>query len=231
MKLLSCIAFVLALTWAMQSAFAADKPETPHLAFVNEYVRELAAIEDIRATGEQRLKEGVKDDNFSNLIYTGTRIQLELRAQIATLKNMRLNSPNEQLIPDLTAFYGQKIEVYQKLIDIASAFIGSPKPGVDYDKLAAEMPKTRAALDYVDDSVLQITPLVFVTLIDMKPDSKNHASHLTITKAERAKLVSDITNDFGAKLDQKNQNYTVSAAKVLRGFLLKDFKSSDEPWE
>ena len=214
-----------------RQTFAADKPETSHLAFVNEYVRELAAIEDIRAAGEQRLKEGAKGDNFSNLIYTGTRIQLELRAQIATLKGMRLNSPNEQLIPDLVAFYEQKLAVYQKLIDIASAFIGSPKPGVDYDKLAAEMPKTRAALDYVDDSVLQITPLVFATLIDMKPDSKNHASHLTITKAERAKLLTDITSGFGSQLDQKNQNYTVSAAKVLRGLLLKDFKSSDEPWE
>ena len=231
MRVPLCIGLVLAFVATAPSTFAVDKPETPHLAFVNEYVRELAAVEDIRASGEQQQKQGSKDDAFSNLIYTSTRIQLELRAQIATLKDMRLNSPYDKLIPDLTAFYEQKIAVYQKLIDIASAFIGSPKPGVDYDKLVAEMPKTRAALDYIDESVFQVTPLVFATLIDMKADSKNHASHLTITNAERARLLSDITTDFGPKLDQKNQNYTVSAAKVLRGFLLKDFKSSDEPWE
>ena len=144
---------------------------------------------------------------------------------------MRLNPPFEQLIPDVTAFYARKIEVYQQLIDITTAFIGDPKPGVDYAKLAAEVPKTRAALDYIDESVFQVAPLVFATLIDKKADSKNHVSHLTITKAERAKLLSDITTDFGSKLDQKNQNYTVSAAQVVKAYLLKDFKSSDEPWE
>jgi hypothetical protein len=65
----------------------------------------------------------------------------------------------------------------------------------------------------------------------MKPDSKNHASHLIITKDERAKLISYVADSFGSKLDQKDQNFTVSAASVLRGYLLKDFKCSDDPWD
>jgi hypothetical protein len=73
--------------------------------------------------------------------------------------------------------------------------------------------------------------LVFATFIDEKPDSKNHASHLIITKAERAQLLKDLTTDFGSKLDQKGQNYTVGAASVLKAYLLKDFKASDDPWE
>ena len=56
-------------------------------------------------------------------------------------------------------------------------------------------------------------------------------TRLIITKAERAKLLSDLTGDFGSKLDQKDQNFTVSAASVLKAYLLKDFKCSDDPWD
>lgn len=90
----------------------------------------------------------------------------------------------------------------------------------------------RAGLEFVDHTIFEdITPLVFATLIDMRPDSKNHASHLVITKAEKAKLLQDLEDRFGTKMDDKTQNLTVSAATVLRGYLLKDWKCSDEPWE
>jgi hypothetical protein len=64
-----------------------------------------------------------------------------------------------------------------------------------------------------------------------KPDSKNHLGHLIITRAERAKLIHDLTMDFGTKLDKKNQNSTVSSASVLRTYLLKNYKCADDPWE
>lgn len=115
--------------------------------------------------------------------------------------------------------------------EISSAFIGGPKEGVDYSKLAAEMPKLRGELDFIDQSLFEATPLVFATLIDMKADSEGHASHLIITKEDKARLISKLDDSFGAKLDQKDQNYTVSAATVLKGYLNKDFKCSDETWE
>src|ERR1700732_3549148 len=102
------------------------------------------------------------------------------------------------------------------MIDISSAFIVAPQPDVDYGKLVAEMPKIRADLDYTDHALFDAIPLIFATLIDERPDSQNHVSHLIITKAERAKLLNDLTGDFGSKLDQKDQNYTVSAALVLK---------------
>src|ERR1700692_179383 len=221
MRVLSCSIFALALASSASSVFGEENPKTPHLVFVTEYVRELAAIEDIQASAEQKLKQAAKDDAFSNAVYTSTRMQLELRTQIARLKGMRLNPPFETLIPNLTGFYEHKIALHQRLIDISSTFIAGPKPGVDYGKLAAEMPKIRADLDYIDQSVFEATPLIFATLIDAKADSKNHASHLIITKAERAKVLSDLTTDFGPKLDQKDQNFTVSAAAVLKAYLLK----------
>ena len=93
------------------------------------------------------------------------------------------------------------------------------------------MPQIRAQLDYIDQALFEATPSIFITLIDMKPDSQNHASHLIITKAERAGLIDDLNTDFGSKLDQKEPNYTVGAASVLRTYLLKDYKCSDDPWD
>jgi hypothetical protein len=231
MKVLSCMAFALVLAMGSRSSCALEKPETPHLAFVTEYIRELAAIENIRASAEKEQKQSKKGEEFSNGIHASTLIQLELHSQVAMLKDMRLNPPFDDLIPSITGFYEQKIELHQQLIDISSQFIAGPKPGVDYGKLASEMPKIRAALEYIDHALFEAAPLVFATLIDPKPDSKNHASHLVITKAERAKLISDITAHFGAKLEQKDQNFTVGAASVLKAYFLKDFKCSDDPWE
>lgn len=223
---------VLALSLSMAVPTCADdKPETPHLAFVTEYVRELAAIEGIRDSGQKELTEASDDPNatFSNMIHTSTLFQLELGSQIRMLKDMNLKAPYNFLIPDITAFYEQKIALWQRMVEIGSAFM-SPKPGVDYGKLTAELPKIRAKLDYVDESLFQITPAIFATLIDIKPDSRNHVSHLVITKAEKTDLIDKIDTDFGSKLDEKGQNYTVGSAKVLKDYLLKDYKCSDEPW-
>jgi hypothetical protein len=226
-KMFVCVA----LAAMMPPAFGADKPETPHLAFVTEYVRELGAIETIRAAGEQEQAAGKQDEAFSNAIHTCTAFQLELGSQIRILKDMLLKPPFDDLTKNLAGFYAQKMELYQSMIDISTAFMGGPKPGVDYDKMSAEMPKIRAALEFVDRAIFEATPLIFATLINQRADSKNHASHLIITKAERTKLLDDIAARFGSKLDQKGQNFTVSAASVLKGYLFKDFKCSDEPWE
>jgi hypothetical protein len=212
----------------------AAKPETPPLNFVTEYVRELAATEQMRASSQQELTQA-KDDSFATstttMIHWDTASQLELRSEIAMLRGMRLKGPFDELIPTLTLYYKRKIELHQRMIDISTALLAGPKPGVDYSKLAAEIPQIRAKLEFIEKSVFEATPLVFSTLIDMKPDSRNHASHLVITKEERDRLVETITNDFGAKLDEKDQSYPVASASVLKAYLLKDYKSADEPWD
>ena len=215
----------------MPRGFGADKPETSHLALVTEYVRELGAIESIRAAGEKEQTAGMQGDVFSNAIHTSTAFQLELGSQIRVLKEMILKSPFDDLTRTLAEFYAQKIALYQRMIDISTAFIGGPKPGVDYDKMAAEMPKIRASLEYIDRALFDATPLIFATLIDQRADSKNVLSHLIITKAERTSLLGDIATRFGSKLDQKDQNFTVSVASVLRAYLLREYRCSDGPWE
>ena len=208
----------------------ANKPETPHLEFVTEFIRELAAIQDIREAAESDLKQDPQAV-FSNCIHSSTLMQLELGSHISQLKGMRLDDPFSDLIPNIIESYQDKIELWQQMIDICSAFVGGPKPNVDYTKLAADMPKTRAKLDFIDKALFEATPAIFMTLIDSKPDSNGHASHLIITKAERAALIKQIDTDFGSKLDEKGANYTVSAAWVLKKGLQKDFKCSDDPWD
>jgi hypothetical protein len=209
------------------------KPETSHLEFVTEYIRELAAVERIRTAGEEENNQDKKDDKlpFASAVHTSRLFELELESQVKMLKGMRLNAPFDFLIPNIAASYEQKIALWRRIREIDSAFIGGPKEGVDYSKLGAEMPKIRGELDFIDQSLFEATPGIFATLIDMKADSKGNANHLIITKEDKARLISDLDDYFGAKLDQKNQNYTVSAATVLKAYLNKDFKCSDEPWE
>jgi hypothetical protein len=147
------------------------------------------------------------------------------------LTRMRLSGPFSTLIPNIVDCYEHKIALWQKMIEISSAFVGGPKPNVDYQEIAAEMPKVRAQLDYIDQTLFQSSPLVFGTLIDMKANSKNQADHLIITQAERQGLIDTINTEFGPAIDQKEQDYTVSGAAVIKAYLLKDFKSSDDPWE
>lgn len=222
---------MLAVLLAAPGVVLADKkPETSRLAFVKEFIRELSAIEEIRAKAEQDNKND-PNGTFPNIVHSATLFKLELGSQIRMLETMNLNDPFDELIPSLTGFYEEKIKLWDRMKEIGGNFIGGPREGVDYSKLAAEVPELRARLEYMDQSIFQASPMVAALLIDMKEDSQHHASHLIITKAERTELLERLDTAFGKKLDEKEPNYTVGTAKVLRDFLKKDFKCSDEPWE
>ncbi len=226
-----CVLFVLTSAWTPISTYGAEKPETPHLSFVAEWIRQLAAIERIRLSWKQELQLSTREDSLANTVYASTLMQLELRTQIRSLDSMRLNPPFQELIPNLKGYYEGKIRLLQQVIDITGVFIAGPSPDVDYGKLAAELPKIRAQLDFLDHSLFKATPLIFYTLVNPKANSKNQVNHLIITKGERAQLISDLTISFGPRLDMEGQNYTVSAASILKASLLKNYKCSDESWE
>jgi hypothetical protein len=124
MRIVSCICFAVAFATGAASTFGAEKPETSHLAFVTEYARELAAIENLRTSAEQELKQAKKGEEQLTVIHSLTLMQFELRARIGMLKGMRLNQPFDELIPSITEFYEDKIRLDQRMIDISSAFIG-----------------------------------------------------------------------------------------------------------
>ena len=208
------------------------KPETPHLQFVKEYVRELIEDEDLKATAEKELsKSTTPNGEFSTGIYISKSTQLELRSQIGMLKGMRLNDPFDEIIPSLISSNQIQIGLHQKLIDITSKFLGGPRAGVDYQALAAKVPEIRAELDDSRKIVFEAAAAVFMTLIDPKPDSQGHVSHLLITKAEKAALQDQLDILLKDEPDTGDRDYYISAAMVLRGGLKKGHKCADEPWD
>ena len=73
--------------------------------------------------------------------------------------------------------------------------------------------------------------LVFMTLIDQKPDSQGHVSHLLITKAEKADLQGQLDIMLKGEADKGDHDYYIGAAMVLRGGLQRGHKCADEPWD
>lgn len=206
----------------------------PPLQFVTEYARELVSLEDVRARGEAELNDST--DSIGKLasgIHFSTLMQLELRAQVQMLKSMRLTEKFASVVPSIITCDEQKVDLYQKIIDLVTEILGDPKPGIDYGKIVAEMPKLRAEIEDIDHTIFaDITPMVCMNLLDMRPDSKNHISHLVITRAEKAELIRRLLSGFGSGFDkdQKRKNFTVSAGLVMKGFL-EGHRCSDDLWE
>lgn len=207
-------------------------PETSHLVFVKEYIRELISDETLRALAEKEFSEAKTDTAmFTTSLYIGKSAQIELRSQINMLKGMRLASPYDFLIPSLVSSYEQQIKLHQSLMDISTKLLSGPKPGIDYGAMAAKVPQLRAELENAQKITFDAAAPVFMTLIDSKPDSQNHLSHLVITKAEKADLQDQLEILLKDKPDKGEQGFYIGAAMILRGGFAKGHKCADEPWD
>lgn len=213
--------------------------ETPHYDVVAEFIHELAETKNSQDVAMSEMAETAKlepaEKNqhlMADSIRNGTRVKLKLRLNINKLKGMTLKKPFETIIPYLIKFNEEKLRLYEEIIKVAKTFSGGPQHGVDYSKLAARMPEITAEMEYADELIFKVTPMVFMLLIDQKPDSQNHLSHLIITKEQGEKLIDSLNNWFGTSMDDKNQNWTVSSASVLKSYLTKKgYKYADDPWE
>jgi hypothetical protein len=213
-------------------AVAKEVKDTPHYNVVNEYIMSLCGIHKIQQIATKELQE---DSNPSDRLMTGirnsTRMKLELNRSITAFRGMSLRKPFEELLPTTIFWYKKRVELHNEIIETNKTFLAglaNPKPGVDYSKLAARMPEITATFEYIDESIFQMMVLVFALLIDEKPDSEGHMSHLSITKAQRQTFIDNINYLFGESLDKQNKNWTVSSAALLKSYLLKDYKCIDE---
>jgi hypothetical protein len=68
-------------------------------------------------------------------------------------------------------------------------------------------------------------------VIDEKPDSLGHVSHLLITKAEKANLLDQLNILLKDQPEKGDHDFYVGAAMTLRGALQKGHRCADEPWE
>ncbi|MFI5141804.1 MAG: hypothetical protein ACHQII_05565, partial [Bacteroidia bacterium] len=234
------VIFILLLPLLFTSDANAKEKYTPHYDVVYEYIRSLGAIHNIQQTASKEFQESKKNDadtsdiarqNVMDGIRSSTRFKLELHRSIAALKGMTLKKPFETLIPTTISFYEHKIELFDEATKISINFLDIvPKPEVDYSKMTARMPEITASIEYIDEGIFESMVLLFGLLIDEKPDSEGHMSHLNITKEQRKKLIDYIDALFAESLDNKNKNWTVSSAALLKGYLLKDYKCIDE-WQ
>jgi hypothetical protein len=188
--------------------------ETSHLAFVLEYVRQLGANERLREVSEKETSQAASGaDKIMAGIRASTRIVLELNSQITSLNRIQLAEPFDTLPGNIATFYSMKVALHERLLEIDKIFLSAPNPNVDYGALTADAPKITANMEHIDRSLFEATPLIFATLIDEKADRSGHMSRLIVTKAERAKLVRDLTTSFGKKMEARTK--TTSSARLL----------------
>src|SRR5579871_4167367 len=228
----SLSAFLLLAMFALATSCYAD--DTPRYDVLAEYIRVLVETknnEDIAKQECASSKKGGQQGVFSAMIRNGTRVKLRLSAAIGRLQNMHLSGEFADVIPTLSTFYSQKMALYGEMVDTATTFMSRPQPRVDYGKLAAHMAETTPKIEYVDESIFKNAPKKFALVISDEPDSQNHLSHLSITRAQTNALLSTLQRGLGSSMDAKDQNWTVSAASVLRTYLRdKGYKYSDDPW-
>jgi len=222
--------YLMAFTLAMFSG-ASYAQDTLRYDVVSEYVRQLGTTHELHEIASKEFKEArTLNDRMADIIRNNTRVKLELNRNIYTFKGMKLKPPFEWVLPNFIALYEQKIEHFDTMAQIASEMVAGPKPGIDYGKMAATMPELTAKIEYIDKSVYEATPAFCLLLVDEKPDSKGLVSHLVITRSQRTQLIRRIDNFFGARLRDKNPNYTVGSAVLIKTCLVGDRKSSDDPW-
>jgi hypothetical protein len=234
MALLLLLPFLIVQTADAQTkAKSKAKPEdTPPYNVASEYVRSFSAIHSIQQSALNEIKDGGENPVGSsmNAIRTFTRYKLEYGLSIRLLEGMRITREGfNGLIPETVSLYKEKIKLYDEAMKISKAFMTStPKPGVDYEKMAARMPEITANLEYLDQTLPALTTMVCFLLIDEKPDSEGHMNNLNISSKERQSLIDRIDAGFDESINGKIMTYTVGSAVFLKGFLQGDRKSTDE---
>jgi hypothetical protein len=208
--------------------------DTPPYDIVSEYIRSLSAVHKIQqsATNESQNNGDDHMQTMMNAIRNFTRLKLELRTSIGMLESMRRKGETFAGLKEITLrVYKEKIKLYDEALTISKIIAyPTPKQGVDYSKMVGRMPEITANLGYLDETLFQSMVLVFGLLIDEKPDGEGHMSHLNITSEERQSLIDHIDAGFGESLESDSKNYTVSSVVLLKAWLLKDYKSTDE-WQ
>jgi len=225
------LVLIMALLWVPPATAQATATTSP-LEFITEYIRQLGVNENMQARAEKDMEDAsnlaeADTDKTAAMIGSSTDSILALNAEIAALKQMKLEARFASVPETVATFYQQKIDIHKQIIDIGTAFVSGPKPNVDYNAMAAEVPQLTAMIEDIDRSLFQATPAIFAMLIADKPDGQ--MSRLGITRAERDTLLHILQFGFGAKMNITDQDYIVGSASMLRDYLSEQsYKCSDE---
>lgn len=201
--------------------------DTPHDQVVSEFIRQMAEIRELQEIAARELK--TSDDQIMDSIRASTRINAQLRRDIAMLKSMTLGPPYETLLPAIIQLYHEKISLHDDLINVAAEFPRGSQPGVDYGKLSAATPQIAATIDHVEKMLFQMTPMFCFLLLDDRANNTGKPRHLNITDARRREMIKEIDDLFGHRLSAKDPNFAVSSAVLIKKFLAGGH-SADDPW-
>jgi hypothetical protein len=212
---------------------------TPPFNLATEYVRQTVEFWEIQAQADQDAKEDRenKDESTAAMrslmtaIRNATRFRMALDTDIGVLQSMHMKrEPATNLLEMQIDIYKRKIRLFEELKRSASIMLaGHPQPGVDYGKLMARAPEITAQMGELDRMNFQWSAMWFGALVDMKPDSQNHVSHILLTKEQRQSLIDRIDGAYGPNLDA-DRRYNPACASVFKGNLL-NYKCADEPWD
>jgi len=156
-----------------------------------------------------------------------------LHKDAEALKAMALTGDLAKITPTLINLYESKGVQHLQYGAICSTMAKSPQGGKAYLGAAGAAPAVLAHLAATDRVIFQGMPLIAGSLLPPGSDIRNPKTHLTITKAERLKLVSAIDKAFDTGKHPlpseigPNSDITLGSAAILRAFLT-DRKGVDE---
>ncbi|MGQ0531058.1 MAG: hypothetical protein ACT4OF_00015 [Caulobacteraceae bacterium] len=204
---------------------AAQSTDAAPFQFVQGYIRAIGRIESIRRAADEQGATAPAD-----CVRTMTRFRLEMIAEAEAMSSIELvglaSGANNQVAEVLR----RKAQIYSHFVEVCAALMRGPERGVDYGALGARLPQYTAQLEFLDDSLLQFTPVVFSALLDTeRPNAQDHVDRLVISGAERRVLIDQIDRWFVPGRAARG-NYMEASAAVLRSHLTNTrFKSADDP--
>src|SRR3954471_11783586 len=210
------------------AATSASSTQNKPMRFVNEYIRELSKVVEVRADAARR---GSTDETgrIADCVRNGTRLQFELGENVRMMRTIKLRNQHKKSPEVLAKIWEQELAVYKKLTSMCAIFMGGSNLGVDYSAIKAEAPKLAASIDDLDKTLFESSPLVCAALVSDIGRSQRHSSALILTRKERDEMVAMLNSSF-PEIDEKNPGYLTSGAKVIKLFLTKSgHRTSDEP--
>lgn len=219
------------------NAQAASETDTTPFDFARAFVDVLVETHKVEELADSEVAAAKKMPNSEHqlllsAIRSCTRTKLNLNVMIRRFGQMHLADESFKEIPGyLVEMYTRKVDLCDEIVQASKTVLEGPKPGVDYGKIAGHVPEVTAQMEYTNETIFKATPMIALAIVSRKPDSKNHLSHLSITKTQSKELIDRLQSTFGKSLDAKNQNWTTSSASLLRTVLRdKGYKYSDDPW-
>jgi len=189
---------------------------SPHreVRFVSEYIRALSQTENIRAATEQKIGRSPQA-RLSSCVHAA-QLQSQAMAKAANLAGSYTFAGDAQQTPGLlVSYYVTKGEMFRSLGNMCRTGAGTTK--------------LRADMDDLDESLLQMSVMVFGVLTRPAADTAGPMRRLVVTRKERDSLVHQISISF-KKRDARDENYIVSAATVLWEYLArKGYRCADDP--